>query len=153
MDNQTDHVKSMISELRRTVSEPILKKLNLNKCERVAEKLASFSSNCEDCQVQLLELENQLNLIKEDIETIDDTKIKLFQQSISHITSHLEKKHKLIQEGHYLAIYMSLGISLGVVFGLTIFDNIALGIPIGMCLGLAIGTGLDSDAKKKGKTI
>ncbi|WP_019152419.1 hypothetical protein [Robertmurraya massiliosenegalensis] len=62
MDNQTDHVKSMISELRRTVSEPILKKLNLNKCERVAEKLASFSSNCEDCQVQLLELENQLNL-------------------------------------------------------------------------------------------
>ncbi|WP_154651045.1 glycine zipper family protein [Robertmurraya massiliosenegalensis] len=39
------------------------------------------------------------------------------------------------------------------MFGLTIFDNIALGIPIGMCLGLAIGTGLDSDAKKKGKTI
>jgi hypothetical protein len=153
LENIVVHVKTIIRELNGTVSKPISKELDLDKCERVVEKLGSFSSSCKDCQQQLHELKNHLILIQEDIDMIDDIKLKKFKQFISHITSHLEKKHKLVQEGYYLGIFMSLGISLGVVFGLTIFDNIGLGLPIGMCMGIAIGAGMDADAKKKGKTI
>ncbi|WP_234028562.1 hypothetical protein [Lentibacillus sp. Marseille-P4043] len=69
--------------------------------------------------------------------------------------SNLQKKHKLVEEGYYLGIFMSLGLSLGVVFGLTVLDIGLLGLPIGvgMCIGLAIGSGMDADAKKRGKTI
>ncbi|WP_246320038.1 hypothetical protein [Paenibacillus qinlingensis] len=153
MENRADHVKTLLRELRGTVSKPISKKLDLHKCERVVEKLGSFSSSCKDCQQQLLELMNYFILIKENIDRIDDTKLKQYKQLINHITSHLQIKHKLIQEGYYLGIFMSLGMSLGVVFGITVFDNIGLGISIGMCMGLAIGAGKDADAKKKGKTI
>lgn len=72
---------------------------------------------------------------------------------VNKFSTHLQKQHKLLPQGHYLGIYMSLGVSIGVVFGLTIFDNIALGIPIGIGMGIAIGTGLDADAKKKGQTL
>ena len=96
---------------------------------------------------------NALIQIKDNIDRLDDTNLKQYKQLINGITSHLQNQHKLVQEGHYLAIFMSLGMSLGVVFGLTIFDNIGLGIPIGVSMGLAIGAGLDADAKKRGKTI
>ena len=153
MENQTDQVKTILKELRGTVSKPILKKLNLDRCERVVEKLGSFSASCKDCQQNLLELINYLQQINENTDSIDGTKLKQYKQLINHITSHLQKKHMMIQEGYYLGVFMSLGMSLGVVFGLTVFDNIGLGIPIGMCLGIAIGVGMDADAKKRGKTF
>jgi hypothetical protein len=153
LESRADQVKTLLRELRGTISKPISKKLDLDKCEQVVEKLGSFSSSCMDCQQLLLELMNYLTLIKENIDTIDDTKLKQYKQLINQITSHLQKKHKLIQEGYYLGIFMSLGMSLGVVFGLTVFDGIGLGISFGMCIGLAIGASMDADAKKKGKTF
>jgi hypothetical protein len=153
LENQADSVKTILIELRGTVGKTVLKKFDLDKCERVVEKLGFFSPRCKDCQQQLLELKNYLIQIKVNIDRIDDTELRLYKNLISHITSHLQKKHKLIHEGHYLGFFMSLGISLGVVLGLTVFDNLGLGIPIGMCIGLAIGAGMDDDAKKKGKTF
>jgi hypothetical protein len=152
LENRTDQVKDLLRELKGT-DAPIYKKLDLDKCERIVEKLGSFSSSCKDCQQHLLELMNVLNLIKGNFDRLDGTNLKQFKQLINGITSHLQNKHKMVQEGHYLALFISLGMSLGVVFGLTIFDNIGLGIPIGMSIGLAIGAGLDADAKKNGKTI
>ncbi|MFP7300483.1 hypothetical protein [Neobacillus niacini] len=153
MENRADSVKTLVTKLRSTASIPIIKKLSLDKCERLAEKLGSFSSSCTDCQQHLLELENNLVQIKENTDSLDDSKLRQYKKCITHITSHLLKKHRLVQEGHYLGLFMSLGISVGVVLGLTIFDNLGLGIPIGMCIGLAIGAGMDDDAKKKGKTF
>lgn len=153
MENSATSIKSNLQELRGTVSKPISKKLQLDKVNRMVEKLDSFSASCEDCQQYLGELNDCLLSIKENPETIDDTNLHRYKKLISNISSHLQKKHKLIEEGHYLAICMSIGMGIGMVLGLTVFDNIGLGLPIGMCLGLAIGAGLDEDAKKKGKTF
>jgi hypothetical protein len=143
----------MIRALKRTVSKQTTTKLDLDKCERIVERLESFSASCEGCQQHLLEVKNHFTLLEVNVERIEETTFKQHRQLINHIISHLQKKHKLIAEGYYLAIFMSIGMSIGVAFGLTIFDNIGLGIPIGMCFGLAIGAGLDADAKKKGNTI
>jgi hypothetical protein len=152
VENQVDYVKAILSEITGAVSDPISKKLDLQKWERVADKLGSFSS-CVECQNHLLELTNYLIQLKATIDRKEEIDFKQHKKYINEIVSHLQKKHEMVQEGYYLGLYMSLGVSLGVVFGLTIFDNIGLGIPIGMCIGLAIGAGLDGDAKKKGKII
>ena len=153
MENNADYVKTILRELRSTVSEQISAKLNLAKCERIVEKLDSFSVSCEECQQLLLELKNHFIQLKENVNQIEDTELKQHKQLINHIVSHLQKTHKMVAEGYYLGLFLSLGLIMGIVFGLTIFKNIGLGIPIGMCMGVAIGAGMDADAKKKGNTI
>ncbi|WP_026562696.1 hypothetical protein [Bacillus sp. J37] len=153
MKDHLDQIEATIKELRSIDNKKTTGKLNLNKCERIAEKLDSLSGNCKECEQQLLELKNHFIKLKADIDGLDKNDLKQHQQFIQQICNHLQKTHKLLPEGYYMSIYMSIGMSLGVVFGLTIFDNIALGIPIGMCFGMAIGAGLDADLKKKGKTI
>ncbi|WP_242634647.1 hypothetical protein [Bacillus timonensis] len=152
MEKQADELLTTIKKLKSAISKENCKKLNLNKCERVVQKLASFSENCEDCQLYLLDLKNHFNQLEGNIDRID-TVLTQHKKVINDIVSHLQKKHKLVPEGMYLTLYMSIGMSLGIVFGLTIFENIGLGIPIGLSIGIAIGAGLDADAKKKGNTI
>jgi hypothetical protein len=153
LEYQVDGILTILKELKGAVSKPISTKLDLDKCERVVERLGSFSTSCEECQQHLLELKDHVLQLKANSNQLEDNEIKQYRKMIGHIISHLQSKHKLVTAGYYLAIYMSLGMSLGVTFGLTIFDNIGLGIPLGMCIGLAIGAGLDADSKKKGKTI
>ncbi|WP_042454145.1 hypothetical protein [Neobacillus dielmonensis] len=153
MEDQLAFVKSLLRKLQGTLDKAILQKYNLNKCERVAEKLNNFSPNCMECQQQLSELKDHLIQLESKKDRLEYTDYNHHNQLIKGITSHLHKKHKLLPEGYYLSIYMSFGISIGCALGLTIFNNIALGIPIGMGIGIAIGAGLDADAKKKGKTI
>jgi hypothetical protein len=153
LQNLVEHVKTMISRVRGAVSKKTMSKLDLDKCERIVERIGTFSASCEGCHQHLLEVKNHFTELETNVDRIEETTFKRHRQLINHIISHLQKEHKLIAEGYYLAIFMSIGMSIGVAFGLTIFDNIGLGIPIGMCFGLAIGAGLDADAKKKGNTI
>ncbi len=153
MKEDLDQIKAIIVELKTIDNKKSSAKLDLNKCERLAEKLASLSKDCHECQQHLKEFNEHFIQLNQKKDQIDKADLKKHTQFIHHICSHLQKQHNLFPEGYYMGIYMSIGISLGIVFGLTIFDNIALGIPIGMCLGIAIGTGLDADVKKKGKTI
>lgn len=152
LENHVDEIITIIRNLRGTNSEEISKKLDLNKCERVVQKLATFSDSCAKCQQHLLDLKNHFIQLEANINGTD-ADLKQHKKVIHNIVSHLQKVHKLVPEGMYLSLYMSIGISLGVVFGLTIFDSIALGLPFGMSIGIATGVILDADAKHKGKTI
>ena len=152
MKNLVDDIKTNLRKLRSNISKEQAKKLDLNKCERVVEKLDSFSTSCEECQQYLVDLKNHFIQLEANIDEIDQGS-KQHKQVIQGIVSHLQKGHKLVPEGMYLSLYMSIGMCLGVVFGLTLLDNIALGIPIGMSIGIGLGAGLDADAKKKGNTI
>ncbi|WP_245864224.1 hypothetical protein [Fredinandcohnia onubensis] len=152
MENHVDDIKTNIEKLRSTISKELSKKLDLNKCERVVDKLGSFSEGCVECQQHLLDLKNHFNKMVAKINEIDKDS-NHHKQMIKGIVSHLQKEHKLVPEGFYLSLYMSIGMSIGVVFGLTIIDNFALGISFGMSMGIALGAGLDADAKKKGNSI
>ncbi|WP_449536469.1 hypothetical protein [Ferdinandcohnia sp. Marseille-Q9671] len=152
MENHVEELNEIIRRLRNTSSKERAKKLELDKCERLVQKMDSFSEKCVECREHLLVLKNQFRQLEENIEE-KDSNSKQHKKVINDIVSHLQKKHKLVQEGTYLAIYMSIGMSLGMVFGFSLSDNFALWMPIGMSLGIAVGAGLDADAKKKGKTI
>lgn len=150
MQNEVEYIKTIIKELRSSVDEATVKKLDLDKSERVVDRLGSFSDGCKECQQQLLELKSHFAKLQEEIQA---TTVKEHNKFINDISSHLQKQHKLVAEGTYLAIYLSIGMSIGMALGLTIFDNIGLGMSLGMSMGLALGIGLDADAKKKGKMI
>jgi vacuolar-type H+-ATPase subunit I/STV1 len=152
VENHVDDIKTNIAKLRSTISKELSKKLDLNKCERVVDKLDSFSASCEECQQHLVDLKNHFTQLEVNVDEIDKGS-KHHKQVIQAIVAHLQKEHKLVPEGFYLSLYMSIGMSIGVVFGLTIIDNFALGISFGMSMGIALGAGLDADAKKKGNTI
>lgn len=150
---RVDRLITRLNDYRNTVDEKVGTKLELEKCERMIQKLSALSSNCEGCKQHFVEMEDHIIHLKEQSEQHVEVDYKLHKQKIDTISSHLLKKHKLVPTGYYLSVYMSFGLSLGVVFGLLIFDNIALGISLGIAVGVAIGAGLDAGAKNKGMIL
>ncbi len=148
-----EKLNTILEELKNTVDEKAAKKLGLDKCKRIIEKLYSFSSDCEECDRRFNEIEKQIIQLFEKRNVLEENDFKQQKQIISSIISHLQKQHKLIPSGYYMSLFISIGSSLGVVFGFLIFDNIALGLPIGIGIGAAIGASFDEDAKKKGLTL
>ncbi|MFS0673513.1 hypothetical protein [Ornithinibacillus sp. 179-J 7C1 HS] len=150
MESQrVDELKEILNEIKTLADEKTATKLELDKCNRIVERLASFSPDCEECEQLFPVMEKHVFEMREQIKHIDSFDSQQHRQIITSISSHLTKQHKLITSGYYLSIYMSLGTSLGLMFGLLFLDNIALGLPIGLCIGLGIGSSLDADAKKK----
>jgi len=79
-------------------------------------------------------------------------KRKSYFKTINNIIKHLQKQHKLVNEGHYIGIGMAIGAGIGTALG-AIFENPGVGTGIGTAVGLAIGTYLDKKAKKEGRII
>ncbi|MCA1042536.1 hypothetical protein LCM00_23895 [Bacillus infantis] len=154
MDNQrVEDLNNILEEIREKADEKTAAKLELDKCKRIIQRLNSFSTDCEKCYQHFLGLENHLIQLNGKADHLTEDEIKHHKKLIDTISSHLQKQHKLVARGYYLALYMSIGISIGTALGLVVFDNLALGLPLGMCMGIAIGTGLDEGAKKKGMTL
>lgn len=152
-NNRAEKLKIKLNEIRDTVDPKVVKHLELERCERIINRLAEFSTDCESCSQHLSEFENHLSELLNQKENINKQTIKDHTKFINQIESHLTDQHDLVTSGHYTGIYMSLGMCFGLLFGLVIFDNIGVGLPIGLIIGLAIGAGKDEDVKKKGKVI
>lgn len=149
-------VEGMIDEITRlkeSIGNQYTKKLQLNLLERIIKRLESYHAECDICEKTLIELKEQLNLIKVNQGQLSKVEIKEYFRIINNTVAHLQKQHKLVSEGYYMGICMALGVSFGLLFGTILYSVSAIGVSIGMCFGLAIGNGLDADAKKKGKTI
>jgi hypothetical protein len=148
-----DRLIQDLEELSNEIGDINSKRLNISQLIRVTKRLESFSGECEECEEQLSEIGIRINVLKNKQGQLEKFELKVHQQKVNAILSHLQKKHKLVAEGTYLSIYMSIGMSLGLVFGMLIYDNLSMGLSLGMGIGVAIGAGLDANAKKKGLTI
>ena len=148
-----DKLQSVLHEVGKNMDEKLAHKLELKKCDRMIQRLGSFSPDCEACDHHFTDMEIHIMQLRDKSDQLTDGDVKQHHQKISNIYGHLEKEHKLVTKNYYLSIYMSMGAGIGVVFGLLVFDNIGLGLPIGFGIGLAIGAGLDADAEKKGLVL
>ncbi|KUO63091.1 MAG: hypothetical protein APF84_11225 [Gracilibacter sp. BRH_c7a] len=153
MGNENLHeILKDITLLKQKLDNKEVKKLKLDLVERIINRMGILTKECDECTEALNDLTIIITRIKDKHNELDKQDYKDYQSLLTQLTTHLEKKHKLIREGHYTNLYMSLGIALGLPFGAAL-DNIAIGIPIGLSIGLAIGSSLDADAKKKGLII
>lgn len=148
-----DRLIQDLEELSGEIGDKNSKRLNISQLIRIIKRLESFSEDCEECRDKLLVLSRIVEELKNKHGYLEKQELKKHQQRVNNIISHLQKEHKLVTEGTYLAIYMSIGMSLGLVFGLLLLDNFAMGLPFGVIFGVAIGVTLDENAKKKGLTI
>jgi len=127
------------------------KKYKLDLLLRIAGRVDSFLSRCGECQI----FQQDITQLTQDLGYIvqaSKEKRKSYFKTINHIIKHLQKQHKLVNEGHYIGIGMAIGAGIGTALG-AIFENLGIGTGIGTAIGLAIGAYLDKKAKKEGLII
>jgi len=146
-----DGIGKEISFHKDTLSAKDNKKYKLDLLLRLAKRVADFSPYCGECQM----FQQDITRITEDLKNIflmsKETK-KSYFKTISDITKHLQKKHKLVSGGQNIGIWISVGTGIGVALGAAL-DNTGLGTAIGIAIGVAIGSYMDRKAKKEGKVI
>ena len=154
-----EDLSKQLDTIKEKYNEKDIKKYRLNLLERIIKRLTVFSSECVECEKFK---EKIAGLVKEseNIAAASGKKRKDYFKDINLIVGHLQKKHSLVAEGYYIAIFLSVGMSIGVAFGLllgTSLDNPGAGLPIGIGAGLSIGIGIgaarDKKAKDDGKVI
>jgi hypothetical protein len=139
------------SAYKQTFSKKDIKKYKLDFLARVAKRIADLSKECGECQkfqVDITKLAQDLGGL---VQSSKEEK-KIFDKKIREITSHLQKKHKLIAEGTYVGFGIAVGPAIGVALG-SGMGNVGAGTGIGIGIGVAIGSALEAKAKKDGKII
>ena len=141
----------VISDHKEKLTQKEIKKFKIDLILNIIKRLDDFSKNCNQCENFLKEITDHRELILK-IPQITRIEKKQYFKMINSIISHLSKEHKLIPEGHFLALGISLGLCFGVPLG-QVMGNISLGPSIGLCIGIGIGVTLDKKAKHEGRVI
>jgi hypothetical protein len=149
--NWLNNTLESISSFRQSFSKKDAKKYQLDYIARVAKRVADLSKECGECQ----KFQGNITKLSQDlgglVQSSKEEK-KIFDKKIREITSHLQKKHKLVAEGTYVGFGIAVGPAIGVAIG-SGMGNVGAGIGIGVGLGVAIGSALEAKAKKDGKII
>ena len=147
-----DDIKRQIILHKDTLSEKEYKKYKLRLLLCLAERVTQFSSECGQCQMFQQDISTLVQDVSNLIHLTDKQRQKVYFKSVDRITNHLQKQHKLVNEGYYMGIGIAIGSGIGVALG-AILDQFGGGIPIGIGIGLAIGAALDAKAKKEGRLL
>lgn len=147
-----DGIAKQIDELKSTITEKDYKRFKLNLLLCVAQRVTEFSPGCGPCTAHQQDVTTITRDLGNLIQINDKEGRKSYYKSINRIIGHLQRQHKLVIEGYYIAMCMALGSGIGVAVGAAM-DNIGSGIPIGVGIGVAIGAVLDAKAKKEGRIL
>ncbi len=134
-----------------TFSKKDSKKYKLDLLLRLTRRVDDFSATYGECQMfqpEITKLTEGLYYVS----NISKEERKSYFKTISNITKHLQKKHKLVKEGQYMGIGIAIGVGIGAALGAAL-DNPGIGTPIGVAIGVTIGKYMDNKAKKEGKVI
>jgi hypothetical protein len=147
-----DDIKRQINLLKDTLSERTYKKYKLRLLLCLAERVTEYSHECGQCQI----FQQDISALSQDVGNLvhvaDKERQKSYFKAMGKVTNHLQKQHKLINEGYYMSIGIAIGSGIGVALG-TILEQFGGGIPIGVGIGLAIGAALDAKARREGRII
>lgn len=81
MESQrVDKLKTIFEELRNSVDEKVATKLELDKCNRIIQRLSSFSSDCEECHQHFVYLESHIMQLKAKLEQLTESDFKEHKQ-------------------------------------------------------------------------
>jgi len=155
MSNKSDwlaDIKKRITVYEDTLNEKEYKKYRLRRLVCLAERVAQFSPECGQCQMFQQDIATLVQDVGSLIHLTDKPRQKVYFRSMDKITNHLQKQHKLVNEGYYMGIGIAIGSGIGVALGAAL-EQFGGGIPIGVGIGLAVGAALDAKAKKEGRIL
>ncbi len=161
MEARSDWYNRIVKEIgshKDRLTEKEQKKYKLDLLLRIAGRVDSFYSLCGQCQLfqqDITQLTQDLSYL---LQTPNPSKEdrKSYSRKLNSIVKHLQKEHKLVNEGQYAGMWIGIGTAIGVTIGAAIgagTDNVGIGIPIGIAIGMAVGKYLDNKAKKEGRVI
>jgi len=155
MNSKSDWLNSIqkqIALLKDTLSEKDYKKYKLRLLLCIAERVTQFYPTCGQCQIFQQDISTLIQDVGNLTQLADKERQKSYLKSIDKITNHLQKQHKLVNEGYYIGIGMAIGSGIGVALGAAL-EKFGGGIPIGVGIGIAIGAALDAKAKREGRIL
>jgi hypothetical protein len=150
-DNWLNNILEGIAARKQTLGKKDIKKYKLEFLACVAKRAADFSKECGECQKFRGDLSKLIQDLGGLVQSSKEEK-KNYERKIKEITTHLQKKHRLVAEGTYVGFGIAIGPAIGVALG-TGMGNIGAGIGIGVGIGVAIGSAMEAKAKKDGKII
>jgi len=144
-DSWLNNTLESFAAYKQTFNKKNLKKYKLDFLTGVAKRTAELSSECGECQ----KFQGDISKLAQDlgglVQSSKEEK-KNYDKKIKEITSHLQKKHKLVAEGTYVGFGIALGPAIGVALG-SGMGNVGAGIAIGVGIGVAIGSALEAKRK------
>lgn len=148
-------IKRKLDEHRSQIRKSDYKFFNVDRLERVAERLDEFSEECEVCK----ELKSDVEHLAEHLpDYLDGTlhKRREFEKRNDTPVMHLRKAHQLYPQNYFTSVYALAGLSAGLLAGggislLTAYVTAFHGLIFGFVLGLAVGyiAGISKDKKQK----
>ena len=163
-ENWYEGISKEIGELKAMLSLLSQRRYKLSLFLRVARRVASFSTNCEECR----NLQSQISKLSKDLVGSPEITSKEYQNyrtTIKSITKHLRRKHGLVGEKQYVKRFVSIGAAFGlslvisgyilINFGITLLA-LSMTLPalvIRIISGYTVGYLLDKRAKKQDRVI
>lgn len=131
-----------------------IKKFRLQLLKRIAVRTEEFSSKgCNECEENKENI-NKLLIMMEENKNNSAAIYKSYNLVIRKLIVHLQKEHKLIEEGANVSAWMPIGMTLGMCIGMSFGNNgLSMGLALGLSIGVAVGSSMDAKAKKEGKII
>ena len=153
MENTCDWAEELVRKVNSATAgldRRDSRELQVERFVKLIRRVGSYS-DCPDCQ-GLKPLIISLAAKLERAPLMDKAKKRDYLGQLGGVVTHLQKKHGLVGEGQYLAIWMSLGTAAGMALGATL-SNPGVGMVLGLAVGLSLGAAMDARAKKDGKVI
>ena len=142
-----------VSLYKDTLNKKDYKKYRLDLLQRVAKRVDGFADICEECRT----FKQDITALLQDINYVfsmamTKEKRKDYSRRLNGIIKHLQKHHKLVTEGQYMAMWSGIGSAIGVALGAAL-GNMGAGVGLGAGIGVAVGVYMDKKAKKEGRVI
>jgi len=141
-----------LDEKTASFDESLHKKVETAYFKRLLEKMATHAASSEALDAFKAEMDAYVASIPNKVGFEDKETRRNFLKKKAKIKSAAITKHKLVNKGFYVSLWIPIGMALGMPWGVA-FGNIALGLPIGLAFGLAIGAWLDGKAVKEGRVV
>ena len=154
METQSEwynRIDKAISQHQANLGKKGSKKYKLDLLLRIAKRVDDLSAICGECQLLQPDIA-QLTQDLGDVVNISREARKGYFKTISKITKHLQKQHKLVSPGQYMGMCSAIGTVVGLGVG-AVLGNTSAGMGVGIGIGVAVGSYLDKKAKKEGRVI
>jgi hypothetical protein len=131
-----------------------MEKKQQNKCRvklllRMVKRVGEYAEdNCQECEVFKEDVSQIIGMLI-DVRNDEEVDYSLYDATIKQIKQHIQKDHKLLDEGTYMLQWLFIG----VVAGVLLVNYYEGSVSLGISFGIIIGTILDRNAKKAGKVI
>lgn len=151
-------IKKNIEDQKEEIFKRDYKFFKIDRLERIAERIDTYSADCEICESFKKEVEDLSKTASQHINGSPRDRSR-FEKRNEIIVKHLKEEHGLVHRDYYASVYAFAGLASGlIVFGaITFFIDLRyfifsmlIGFTLGLMIGRVIGRKKDKQKETEG---